>query len=224
MIIDYNHIRPQIDELLTVYTGLEETTDYNNFIILSGIVSINRIYNNFLVDKEYKTKIFISLNDMKMPEVFDIGNHIDNSYIHKYKDGKLCLETDAYVAFCFYKEYSLLQWMQNIVEPYYYAYEYYTRFNKFPFGERKHNLSGVIETYQQIFEEQDPVKVYKLLRAISQKKYRGHLPCPCDSGTITRKCHGTYILPFIRDMQLYHIAHNDYKSICEEINKYNDKQ
>lgn len=224
MRIDYYNIRPQINELLTVYTGLEEFTDYNTFIILSGIISINRTYNNFLVDKEYKIKIFISLNDMKMPEVFDIGNHIDCSYIHRYKDGKLCLETDAYVAFCLYNEYSLLQWMKNIVEPYYYAYEYYTKFDEFPFGERGHNLKGVIETYQQIFKEQDVVKVFKLLRAISQKEYRGHLPCPCDSGTITRKCHGTHILPFVCDTQLYHIAHKDYISIYEEIKKYNDRQ
>ena len=54
MRIDYNHIKPQIDELITSYGGLkEENTDKNTSIILSGRVSINRSYNGFTVDKEY---------------------------------------------------------------------------------------------------------------------------------------------------------------------------
>lgn len=218
---DYHHIRPQIDELLTNYTDLkEECTDYRTSIILSGSISINRTYNSFLVDKEYEIKILIPLNNMNLPEVWDIGNHIDKSYVHRYSDGKLCLETDAYIALGFYNGYNLLQWMKNIVEPYYYSYEYYIRFGEFPFGERGHNLNGVMETYQQIFNEHDVVKVCKLLRAISYKNYRGHLPCPCDSGVITRECHGRDILPFICDESLYSIAHKDYMNICEVIKKY----
>lgn len=224
MRIDYYHIRPQIDEFLTTYTGLkEDSTDCNNNVLLSGIVSINRTYNGFLVDKEYEIKIIIYLNDEKLPEVWDIGNHISQSYVHRYSDGKLCLETDAYIMLKFYNGYSLLQWMKNIVEPYYYSYEYYTRFGEFPFGERGHNLDGVFETYQQIFKEQDGLKVCKLLRAISLRKYRGHLPCPCDSGIITRKCHGIYIYPFIHDTQLHNIACRDWMNICEGLKKY-DKQ
>ena len=40
--------------------------------------------------------------------------------------------------------------MENIVEPYYYSYEYFSRFGEFPYGDRGHDLVGVIETYQQI--------------------------------------------------------------------------
>lgn len=221
MKIDYFHIKPQLDELLNIYTELKEDfNDYNTNIILSGSISINRIYNGFVVDKKYEIKIGIPLNDEKFPDVWDIGNHIDKSYVHRYPDGKLCLETDAYIALCFYNGYTLLQWMENIVEPYYYSYEYYNRFDEFPFGERGHNLDGVFETYQQVFEENNGVKVFRLLYAISQRKYRGHLLCPCGSGVITRKCHGRYIYPFICDEQLYSIACKDYMNIYEEIKKH----
>lgn len=224
MRIDYYHIRPQIDELLSSYTELNEApNDASREIILSGNISINRIYDNFLVDRDYEIRIRISLHDDDLPEVWDVGNHIDKSYIHRYPDGKLCLETDAYTALCFYKGYSLLEWMKNIVEPYYYSYEYYTRFGKFPYGERSHDLDGVVEAYQEIFNEQDIVKIFRLLRSISQRKYKGHLMCPCGSGIITRKCHGSYIFPFIHDEQLYRITQRDYMNICEEIKKY-DKQ
>lgn len=221
MKIDYNHVQPQIDELLTTYKGLkEESNDYNTSIIISGSVSINRTYNNYLVDKEYEIRIFIPINNDKLPEAWDIGNHIDKSYVHRYSDGRLCLETDAYIALCLYNGYSLLQWMKNIVEPYYYSYEYYTRFGEFPFGERGHDIDGIVETYQEVFKEQDTIKVCKLLRAISQKEYRGHLPCPCDSGVISRKCHGKYIYPFFCDENLNSIAKKDYLRICKEKKKY----
>ena len=110
--------------------------------------------------------------------------------------------------------------MENTVESYFYSYEYYIRFGEFPFGERGHDLIGIVEAYQEIFNEQDIFKVYKLLQAISLRKYKGHLLCPCNSGIITRKCHGNYIYPFIYDDQLHHIAQKDYMNIREEIKKY----
>lgn len=220
MIMDYHQIKPQINEMLNNYTGLREESIEETNVILSGAISINRSYNNFVVDNEYKLKIVIPLNNDKCPEIVDIGNHISQSYVHKYLDGRLCLETDAYVAYCFYKGYTLMQWMKNIVEPYYYSYEYYCQFDEFPFGERGHSFIGVIETYQQIFEEQDIFKILKLLSAISQRKYRGHLPCPCGSNIITRKCHGSFIMPFITDEQLHSIAYRDYMNIFEEIKNY----
>lgn len=224
MRIKYDQIRPQIDELLVSYSDLkEEDTENNSSIILIGRISINRSYNSFTIDNEYDVKILIPLNNDDLPEVWDIGNKIDKSYIHRYSDGKLCLETDAFMALCFYNGYSLLQWMKNIVEPYYYSYEYYTRYGEFPFGDRGHNLVGVIETYQQIFNEDNVAKTYKLLRSISQRKYKGHLPCPCGSAIITRKCHGKSIFPFINDDYLFSIANRDYLRICEAIREY-DKQ
>lgn len=221
MKIDYNHIKPQIDELLTLYDNLkEEDNNKNTSIILSGRISINRSYNGFTVDKEYDIKICIPLNNDELPSVWDVGNQIDKAYIHRYPDGKLCLETEAYIALCFYNGYNMLQWMENIVEPYYYSYEYYSRFGEFPYGDRGHDLIGVIETYQQVFKESDCGKVYKLLQAISQRKYRGHLPCPCESGIITRRCHGSYIYPFINDEYLYSIAKKDFLKLCEAIKEY----
>ena len=36
--------------------------------------------------------------------------------------------------------------------------------------------------------------IMKLLGAVCFENYRGHLPCPCGSGLIARKCHGETIL------------------------------
>lgn len=173
-------------------------TDYD----ISGKAYYQYVYGKTYDEAEQKVLIgreiasrFLSGRYITVGKIYvwDIGNHIDKTYIHRYPDGELCLETEAYIALCFYNGYSLLQWMKNIVEPYYFSYENYTRFGEFPFGDRGHNLDSVIETYQQIFHENDLVKCVKLLHAISQRKYKGHLPCPCESGLITRKCHGRFM-------------------------------
>lgn len=38
------------------------------------------------------------------------------------------------------------------------------------------------------------MRTIKLLEAVCLDGYRGHLPCPCGSGLIARKCHGKDIL------------------------------
>ena len=45
-----------------------------------------------------------------------------------------------------------------------------------------------------IFGEADFPTIMKLLGAVCFENYRGHLPCPCGSGLIARKCHGETIL------------------------------
>jgi len=224
MRISYQQVNDQIQELLTYCTELRlDKTKNTNIISLSGFIKVARQYNGYVINNNYSLKILIPLSNDELPSVIDIGMHIDNSYPHRYDDGKLCLETDAYMGYCFSSGYTLLKWMQNIVEPYYYTYEYHKRFGEYPFGERAHNIDGVIQTYQQIFEETDMKKVYLLLRAISTRQYKGHLRCPCESGLITRKCHGQVLLKFYCDSQLSNIARNDYANIESWFDKI-DKQ
>ena len=224
MITTYNKIKPQIEELLHKHNGMIEVpSDYETNVILSGIIFINRIYNNYIVNKKYEAKIVIPLNNYELPKVFDVGNHIDTAYEHRYEDGELCLDTNAYIALCFHNGYSLLQWMENIVEPYYYSYEYYTRFDKYPFGDRSHGNVGVIEAYQDIFKVNDGGKVCEILLEIINRRYRGHLPCPCGSGLKTRQCHGKHFLPFICNEQLNKVVEKDVISIYKELIQYDNK-
>lgn len=106
MRIKYNQIRPQIDELLASYSGLkEEDTENNSSIILTGRISINRSYNSFTMDNEYDVKILIPLNNDDLPDVWDIGDKIDKSYIHRYSDGQALLGNRCVYGFM------LLQWI-----------------------------------------------------------------------------------------------------------------
>ena len=59
-----------------------------------------------------------------------------------------------------------------------------------PFGELSHGVEGILEYYQELFDLSAGEKVVGLLRILTDSDYRGHLPCPCGSNIILRKCHG----------------------------------
>jgi len=59
-----------------------------------------------------------------------------------------------------------------------------------PWGELSHGGKGIREHYQEVFETDDFRTILRLLKLLADGNYRGHLPCPCGSGTIQRRCHG----------------------------------
>ena len=159
----------QVTNLLHQYDELVVLSQDESLIILSGYIQIDCTAREYWVCKKYQ---------------------VDQSYPHKYSDGKLCTETDSAIRIRFIGGFDLVAWMAEFVETYFFSYEYYQRFGEFPFGERGHNLEGIIETYSDLFHEKDSVKTLRLMGAVSSQRYRGHYPCPCGSGKKYKKCCG----------------------------------
>lgn len=207
----------QVNDLLKVYNSLQICSMNDTEIIIDGSIIVNRSWNGFTVFKEYLAKIVIPLESDNLPYVIDSGNHIDKSYPHRYKNGMLCLETDSYIRIRFIDGFCLEKWMRDIVEPYYFSYEYYQRYGEFPFGERGHGLTGVVQTYSDFFCEPDFAKTIKLMKSISTQKYRGHSLCPCGSGKKLRICHGPLVMKYYSDNRLKLIVRNDYLVLEEAV-------
>ncbi len=131
-------------------------------------------------------------------------------FVNEYKNGVLCLETDTTIRIRFLDGFSLVVWVQEFVEPYYFSYEFFQRYGEFPFGERKHGLEGIVETYQELFQEENPVKVLAIMRSICEHTYRGHSLCPCGSKQRLRLCHGPSIMKYYTDNRLKEIVQVDY--------------
>jgi hypothetical protein len=110
--------------------------------------------------------------------------------------------------------------MQEFVEPYFFSYEFYQRYGEFPFGERGHGLQGIIETYEDLFCEKDPLIVFKLMKAICKDTYRGHSLCHCGSERRLRSCHGPAIMNFYTDKRLKEIVQSDFSVFEDYIRIY----
>lgn len=172
----------QVNILLQIYDKLHIEKESNQEIILTGEILVNRTASSYTLYKTYHIEVHIPFESDKLPYVFDIGNAIDSNYNHQYKDGPLCLETDFAIRIRFVDGLNLVSWMQEFVEPYFFSYEYYQRFGCFPFGERSHGIEGILQSFGDVFQETDNIKVCKILMFIYSDRYRGHLPCPCGSG------------------------------------------
>lgn len=220
MIFDKDSGMQQVKELLHLYSGLQLSSENNDQIVLSGSVLVNRNSKDYTVYKEYQIQIVIPILSNELPYVIDIGHNIDELYPHRYADGRLCLETDTCIRIRFADGFSLSTWVSEYIEPYFFSYEYFNRYGEFPFGERGHGLEGILQTYEELFEEPDAVKVLKLMASIITQRYRGHMLCPCGSEKKLRACHGKAIMKYYADVRLNKIVCNDYQMIREVLEEY----
>ena len=211
----------QVSNLINRYPDLKVSKSDFQEIRLRGIIHIYRTALQFTLDRSYEIEIKIPLNSDSLPIAIDAGDAIDRSYPHRYPDGELCLETETAIRLRFSDGFELIPWMEEYVEPYYFSYEYYTRFGSFPFGERPHGIvEGILNTYQGLFNESDVERTVTLLKFCAENKYRGHVNCPCKSGKRLRVCHGTAVFPLMVDCRKREIVKNDLKTLRKELERY----
>jgi hypothetical protein len=209
----------QIDSLLEKYPDLAITEASSSQIRLRGSIHVYRNAVGFTVNHDYNIELLIPIGSDQLPSVYETGNNMDVKYQHRYRDGKLCLETDTAIRLRFYDGIVLLEWMDEFVEPYFFSYEYYQRFGSFPFGERPHGFEGMIDTYKEEFREHDPKIVNRLLKHIATHQYRGYQLCPCGSCKRLRDCHGKLLYPYMTDQRKQEIIASDVAFWKEDMNR-----
>lgn len=214
----------QSEELMQYYPDMHLCLSTEEEIALEGTILINRTAKGFTLYKTYAVKVVVPLGTEDLPYVIDAGNAIDSQYPHRYRDGKLCLETDASIKVRFVGGMTLRGWMSEFVESYYFSYEFYQRYGEFPFGERSHGLVGIIQTYSDFFHEPDVIKTIRIMASIVSSKYRGHQPCPCGSGKKLRSCHGPFTMNFYMDDRLKDIVREDFFLLREAAQKADEQQ
>lgn len=224
MIFTTQTIGQQIERFIKEYPSLAVIHKDATMLNIRGELLVNLSHNNFSVYKEYLVEIQIPINSEKLPMVVDAGNNISKDYRHRYKSGKLCLETDTRIKLFFADGFDLVVWVKKFVEPYFFSYEYYKYCGEFPFGERLHNCEGIVQTYQDIFETKDLNSALRIMQRICLNVYRGHEICPCGSGKRIRNCHGYMMRPFYEDERRKKILFDDMKIILEEINVRNNNK
>lgn len=207
----------QLSELFQQYPELTIISQENDKVIISGNILVYMKNDDFSLRKVYGIDIVIPLNSDELPFVVDKDNYISKSYHHYYNSGKLCLETDSGIRLRFADGFNLSVWMKEYVETYFFSYEYYMRFNHFPFGERSHGLEGILQTYSDIFKTKKRSETISIMAYISNNTYRGHCDCPCGSKRKLRNCHGRSIFPFITNSRKKEIIKRDYGLYYKEV-------
>lgn len=180
-----------LEKINEYYDGLKYNPSKHQ---ISGIISINKKYNDEQIQKEYE--ILIDLSKSHIPYVYDCKRTIKKFYPHMYEDRRLCLATDMEQYIFLNENKSIHLWIKKYVEPYFFSYEYYNRYGIYPFGEYSHGFKGILEFYAEYYNLNDIQKrmVKDVLNYVFLKKYRGHDLCPCGSLKKIRNCHKDLIV------------------------------
>lgn len=213
-----HEIKKYVVELINTYPDLKLISQNEKELIVSGTIHVNRCLDNFTVLKDWPIEIHIPTSTESLPYVVDVEDTIDSNYPHRYSDGKLCQATDFDQRIQFAELLSLSQWMEKFVEPYLVIHEYYQRYSEFPYGDREHGSIGILQAYQDFFNA-DTLATLRLLSYINQHIYRGHVPCPCESGNKLRNCHGSKLQYIYSSPMLLSQARADFQCIREDYKK-----
>lgn len=215
-----DEIKKQLPDFQKVYPNIKIDIESLTELRLKGTFTLHKEYGKYQTFNDYKVEIVIPISSLKLPYVIDVDRQICPSYPHYYSDGRLCLETDVIILADYVLGFDLLKWMDKYVESYYFTYEYYMRYGEFPYGERKHGLDGIIESYVELLGARNAQECFLIMQYILNNKYRGHNYCPCKSGKKLRNCHGNRILAFYKYENLNDILKKDCNQIMEAILRY----
>lgn len=183
----------QCEALMSQHQGLCIASNIDsNMLQLLGVIEINAEYRGVLLFGDYKIRLEIPEEfPEQLPTLYELSGKIPASFEHKYSNGSCCLGVASELYEKLTRQPTLEYYVNEFIIGYFYSVLWFERFGVYPFGERPHNAAGVLEYYKEFWGTDDELLAAKMLYiALTQNAYRGHLPCPCGSGIIGRRCHG----------------------------------
>lgn len=182
-------------ELLEARSEFEREDDKQGGIAVIGPYALDATYDDIRLAEDFRLQVTVPADyPASLPQVKEVSGALDSSYEHLYSDGTLCLGIQGELLLEQLEKPSLVTLLDGPVRSYLYSYLFHERYGRYPFGDRAHGTAGILQYYEELFEETDPVITIKLLRAVCLDRYRGHLPCPCGSGIVAKRCHGKDII------------------------------
>lgn len=186
--------------IATQYPGLK--IDMTNKCIV-GDIYLNRTYNGTTLTNIFSIKVMLELlPNMVLPKVYETSNKLQNianrlelskiEDIHVNNDKSLCLAIYGREEECFSDKFTIKEFFENCLEPYFFWVSYYEKFGKPPWKDYAHGGLGFIEMYAEDRLTFREVQQKMSLREIS--KYLYHYDCVknkclCGKNKDMKKCH-----------------------------------
>ena len=188
----YNQIIKSIEK----YPGLRYYIEHNQLII-SGAWPV---YNNYPEEKEWLEDFLIKIvfphnYPTELPKIYETGNRIKpkNETTHFYPDpdNYACLfyPTERYIYFPANEPFQFKKFLEEPVKSFFFSQLYYIYHKKWPFGQRSHNIKGLLEFYEEFLGISfDQKSILTALSYLLKPQIKGHWLCPCGNEKL-RKCH-----------------------------------
>ncbi|MBC2714087.1 MAG: hypothetical protein HF978_02150 [Desulfobacteraceae bacterium] len=110
---------------------------------------------------------------------------------HILKNGYACLGVQAEIRQKWPQGSLIVDFIENIIEPFLAWQAYYDEFQKVPpWGERSHFPDGILEYYAELLQLSESGLIKDFMTLLARKNNpKGHEFCPCQSGKRLRHCH-----------------------------------
>jgi len=165
----------------------------NEVIVLEGSFPV--VHDKAVLDR-YSIKITFPKNyPDSVPVVEEVGGRIPRTFErHINPSGTACLFLPELRYEAWPPGSSFLEFLNGPVHNFFLGQSLVENGGEWPFGTWDHGQKGTLDYYKQFFNTNDTNVVMRLLASVAIPKIRGHLPCPCGSGKITRYCHFSVLL------------------------------
>lgn len=125
-----------------------------------------------------------------LPTVREVGGRIpwvgDH---HVYTNGVACVILPEARWWEFPPHTRFFEYLRGPLHNYFLGQTVVSSGQPWPFGEHRHGLNGIMDFYAEQLGTTESRLIIRLLESVASGVCRGHLPCPCESGITTRRCH-----------------------------------
>ena len=168
---------------------------------VKGVYQLDAKYKDVHLTDNYELKIIIPPDyPDNLPTVFELSDKIPKEFDHVFTDGSLCLGVRTELMRDSKRGMDIKGFLGKYINSYLFSVTFFVKYNgAYPFGERSHGATGILEFYMEIFNVITTEQTLELMVYICRDNYRGHALCPCKSGERIRKCHGEILLLLIKE-------------------------
>lgn len=209
--IDYLGVKNQFANIQGI--KLNSCFDSGSAIVVSVTFDANILVNNarFILDHTVQIEI-PKKYPLILPSVFESPEKTITSFSHINPDTNktFCLGIELDIRKKMEPDYSLKKYVCLIAD-FLGIYQYYSRYQIFPYGERSHGDMGIREYYKELFGVDTDQKIINLMKTHKLNNRMRNKKCPCNSGLKLKNCHWSQ-LNTILSSSLQHVQlQKDYK-------------
>lgn len=152
----------------------------------------------FLYDMDTRLEIdrysieveLLSNHPKSIPLVKETGGRIPRiPDRHINDDGTACLFVPDERWKHYPKSATIVDFIGGPVYQFFLGQTYFEVTGHWPFGQRKHGVEGLLESYTEILGTKEFKVIYNFISYLSKNQIKGHWSCYCQSGKRLRHCH-----------------------------------
>lgn len=185
---NYTLFRQQIAEAAKVYPELKVSV-WEGIELLSGTFRVideeGKEWNNFEIQIKFSEAF-----PYRFPQLVEIGGKIPKiADWHIYPNGTCCITIPLLELVSCRNGITVLQFILNHVKPYLFNQAHRIEKGYYAHQEFAHGVYGILEYYQELFNEKDVGKIIRYLKALKANEFGKKTLCFCGRKAKFRKCH-----------------------------------